>query len=838
MQIRKTIIAICFSVCLFILPGTVKAQYCDCFPHGAESNQGCAANGCPIGTRRVCTCLPPGSPGVGACLPHEEGNCGGVCGGLWSCQCVADATCSSGGGTGNPPIDGCTPVAPTAPTTIRTTNPATTSPSAPGRQLSVNVLRIGYSGGSYGNGCPTIQGNDLQIRRQDNSDAWTSYGNTLRADNLPWATAFKWRIRRTNGNSQSISSNDFFVTGTPPTISNYSVTSLNVCSATPGFIGSVANQANNPLVVQFDVFDPDNNFAGGVNVLRNARIALVNNGNELRRFDQIEPSLYQPVLRNAAGFRAVLHDFLSAPTRFSSTDYSDGSTGVSTTAGTHTNAAGNASLLDINGGGVYSSSVTQVNNQTLRIKFVIRIEDTFAGGPFHIFTTVVSRKSDYAGNEVISVAPNPNPSSSGGNGNLRYTNYGFASGGGVYIIDRTAPTVAVGNPQSTGANTFNVNWTASDTYGLAILRSYCYLTSGVSAAIRDISLATNISLGNTVLNYPSADNCLVNSSVRLGLRSYQDLSGAITPGMNFKLHAVDNACNSANATNFTVDNRPWVATGNGNVSSKGGYNNFTIRDTAYNYTSNLSGTQLTPPPYLSTYIAISGNSAFVNNKPSRFSLTTTNYSDNKFIPQIMGGTASWREAVHAIISTQPGFAMIPGISITIPAGNMSASLGVAVNANVYRYYTGNLTVTSGAVCNVKAVIVVLGTLTINAPFTSSPVNTNGCVFVSGGNIIVNPGTHASAGGSQQYDTVHGLFVTDSTFYTLPAAQSADRPNALLPADGLYIRGGVIAKAFSPRRDLGGNNNPTYPAEVIEYDPFYLATFGNILASKKFSLRQQ
>lgn len=834
---RLKVLTILIAFLGFVVPTAVSASMpgpsCSCMS-GSTSDQGCMAFGCPTGTRRTCTC---GSEGTGgACTPVFGGDNPFM--GVWSCYCVADATCSSGGGTGNPPQPGCTPVAPTAPTTIRTTSPGTTSSTAPGRQFRANVLRITYSGGSYGEGCPTIQGNDLQIRRQDNSNSWTSYGSLTRVDDLPWGTALKWRIRRTNGNSQDVSASDFFVTGTPPSISNFTVTSLNSCSATPGYVGSAANQANNPLVIQYDVFDPDNNFAGGVNVFRNTRIALSPNANQIRRFDQLEPDLHQPVTKTAAGFRAVLFDFFSTTPRFASTDYSDGSTGTSSTSGTHTNAAGNASLLDINGGGAYSSSVVQVDNQTLRVKFVVRLENTFANSAFYIHATVVSRKIDYNGDlEVVNVTPDPVTGLSSVNGNLRYRNYQFVSGP-QYVFDTVAPTVAVGTPQSTGPSTFNVNWTASDSRGLAILRSYCYLTSGVSATIRDIALATNIALGNTVLNYPNADNCLVDAVGRLGNRSYQDLSGSITPGMNFKLHAVDNACNSANATNFTVDNRPWVATGNGNVSSRGGYNSFTIRDTAYNYTSNLSGTQLTPPPYLSTYIAISGNAAFVNNKPSRFSLTATNYTDNKFIPQILGGTVSWREAIHAIVSTQPGFAMIPGTSITIPTGNMSTSLGVAANATVYRYYTGNLTVNSGAVCNVKAVIVVLGTLTMNAPFTSSPLNTNGCVFVSGGNMIINPGTHASAGGSQQYDTLHGLFVTDSTFYSLPAAQNADRPNGSLPADGLYIRGGVIARAFNPRRDLGGTNNPTYPAEIIEYDPFYLATFGNVLASKKFSLRQQ
>lgn len=821
---------------LMVLPQIVNAQACNCWPTGSSSDQGCMANGCPTGTRRVCNCNPGGTGGTCS----DENQCGGssMCGGLWSCYCQSDPSCTSGG-TGNPPDPGCTPVAPSAPTSIYTRNPQTVSSTSPGRTVRSNILRAGWSGGNYGNGCPTVESNDVQIRPNDLSLGWTSYGNVSRVDSLEWNTTYRWRVRRTNGNSAANSVLSYFSTGTPPSISNFNIGSQNTCSASAGYIGTSANGANNPLIIEFDVTDPDNNFAGGVNIFRNARIALTPTTNVYRRYDLIEPGLHQPSTKNAAGFRVDLRDLLTTNTRkFLSTDYADGTTGASSTTGTHTNAAANATLLDINGIGTYSSSVTQINNQTVRVKFVVRLEDNFANGQFHIFATVLSRKDDYNGNELIPVSQDPLPSFTGdGDGNLRYRN--FTLGGPVtYQIDRTAPTAAVGNPQVTGANSFNVAWSASDNVALAIIRSYCYRLTAPGVTIRDVGLGTNIGVGTSELSYPSADNCLVNTSARLGLRSYTDQSGSLNGGINFRLHVVDNACNSATATSTLNASGPWMMTGNGNASANGGFNSFNINDTSYNF-NNLSGNKLTPPPFLASYLALSGTSSVVTNKPSANSFVGTNYIDNKIIPPQNLASTNWADTIKNIISQQPGYAVDNTSVRTLATGNLSTTFGVSANSYAYRYFSGHLVIPAGVICNIKAVIVVELNTSISPNFLTTGTN-NGCIIVSKGRIQTEYGPHSSSGGAQQYDQINALLITDSIYYDLPdyAATGYDKPNPSLPADGLYIRGGVIANQVSFRRDLEPTNNASYPANIIEYDPTYLINFGSILANKKFSLRQE
>lgn len=829
------VLAFIFALGLVWLAVEVNAQACNCSELGQRSDQGCGigvgvGNGCPVGTRRECIC---GGGTGGNCAPYD---CNGTsCSWSWSCFCREDAACGSG--TTNPqPQPGCTPVAPVAPTSLYTRNPQIVSNAAPGRQLTSNVLRAGWSGGSYGDGCPTVASDDLQIRINDLSAGWVSYGNVNRVDNLEWNTTYRWRVRRCNGNSCVFSGLSFFTTGTPPTISNFSIGTQNLCSASPGFIGSSVNGANNPIVIQFDITDPDNNFAGGVNVLRNARIAFSPINNTYRRFNQLEPTLHQPVSRTSAGFRMNLRQLLSTPVRdVYSTDYSDGSAGSVSTSGTHTNAAGNASLLDINGVQVYSTTASPINNQTVRVKFTVRLENNFANGQFYIFASALSLKSDYNGNEGVFVTPNPAPSL-GTEGNTRYEN--FTVGGPInYQVDLTNPSASVANPQVTGANSFNVNWAASDNVGLAIIRSYCFRNSAPGATIRDTALATNINVATAPISYPSVDNCLVNTAARLGLRSYTDQSGTLTSGLNFRLHVVDNACNSATATNILNASAPWIATGNGNVSANGGFSGFNINETSYNY-SNIPNNQLAAPPFLSTYLTISGNNNIVTNRPSARSYIATNYTDNKVSPPARLGDVSWTDTIRNLISQQPGYSSssLSGLTINAPMSNW---LGVPANSYTYRYYTQTLNVTAAATCNVKVVFVIEGLITIDPNFINSGTN-NGCVFVSRTGIQISAGTHASAGGTQQYDRIEGLFITDGTFYDLPqaAASNLDKPNASLPADGLYIRGGVIAENVSLRRDLEPTANASFPANIIEYDPTYLVVFGGVLSDKEFSLRQE
>ncbi|MCA9380684.1 hypothetical protein KC678_00270 [Candidatus Dojkabacteria bacterium] len=81
----------------------VNAQAtCTCSA-GATSDQGCAAFGCPVGTRRQCTCGIEADQGLctlpGSYNPLQHG--------LWSCYCVPDSSCTVSN-PGTPP-PGCDP---------------------------------------------------------------------------------------------------------------------------------------------------------------------------------------------------------------------------------------------------------------------------------------------------------------------------------------------------------------------------------------------------------------------------------------------------------------------------------------------------------------------------------------------------------------------------------------------------------------------------------------------------------------------------------------------------------------------------------------------------------
>ncbi len=129
-------------------------------------------------------------------------------------------------------------------------------------------------------------------------------------------------------------------------------------------------------------------------------------------------------------------------------------------------------------------------------------------------------------------------------------------------------------------------------------------------------------------------------------------------------------------------------------------------------------------------------------------------------------------------------------------------------------------------CNKNAVIFVSGSLSVTPPIVSvnstTISNTNGCIFVVGGNVTINPGTNDV--GTFEYEKINAFIVSDGVITLNHQSQAI--------VDGVYINGGLISKGEANsiviRRYLRLEERLVYPVLAIDLHPKY-----GILAEKFF-----
>jgi hypothetical protein len=750
--------------------------------------------------------------------------------GSWTCtSCPTTSTSSSS--TSAPPS--CDPSTETNPNKPVLSGPGVQTPTANPPIVDTNNPRFTWNDTDTNWGISCYPSNSYNLQLRDMSLAtpvWVGYGDVRSVSNLKWNTKYRWRVVRSNGSRTIISDVYEFITSKPPVIENVQITSGTLKCAADYSGRSSYTTTNNPLFIQFDVYDELNNFNAGVNRFRQARVAIAGAGGvQTTPYYSLNPNLYDTADRRA-GFRVQLNGInVNAPVgQYASVNAVDGSYGAEFASGNLTNATGNVTLVGLNDASF--TSITRIDNQRLRIKFALRFEDQFAAASSNIYVSVFSRTTSI---NAVNVSQDPNPSDTNGDGNLQYTLFRG------WNFDLTPPTAVVNNPVAGVGNNFTVNWQATDNIGIRTggLSSYCYKNDSTTGSIVDVALGQVISLGATPINYPSADNCLVNDVTRLGNRSYQDNNGTMSGGMVFALYAEDVACNPAFASAQSQNASPWMMTGGGNVRAANGFASFTVRNVPAATLSAISN-NLGSTAYLARFLAISGNTSMLTSRQSQMNAYVTGYTDQKVIPPPAAGSDSWFAAIANALQGR-----MTTSAATVINGNFSTTYGVAASSKGFFFHNGNLTINANASCDIKAIIVINGTLTINPnlnalPLGGSPVvNTNGCMFVTKGDITVNAGSFASSGRttaqSALYDRVYGFFITDGTFRT-----AVDRPVATSPADGLFIRGSVIAAQVDFNRDLGQTHNNAQPAEVIEYDPLYWVTFGSDLSIRILPIREQ
>lgn len=688
---------------------------------------------------------------------------------------------------------------PTSPGSVQLNSPADGS-NAVSNDVEIDWQNIG----GWGNGCPTVASNDVQIQLNC-TGAWVSRGDVDVLTNLEWGQTYCWRVVRSNGPLSTQSQIWRFNIPNPPSLNQFQFQagSLKCNSSLSGRPDQ--STTNNPLRISFVVSDDRNDFANNINVFQNLRVALVPSRQNVIFFQEVEPQ-FGNANRQYAGFR--VNNVLSNSPEFTAIS----GNGSLRTNGDLASAANNATLLALNTAG--GTRIEKLDNKSLRITWVIRLESTYASvAQMGIYGAVLVRTSN---GSLVTQSPDPDYPTA--DGNLAYTklvNWG---------VDMQSPSVAIGQPVLVNASEFDLRWQASDVNGLRELRSYCFgSTADSSGTLRDANLNQSINIGGQSLDYPSPDQCLINLAARLGNHRYQLTDYNLRESLQFRLYAQDTACNASTGNQQLEGTAPWLLSQGSNVSAGGGFLGINIPVLSSTSIAGLGS--INAPAFLTTFIALAGNQALPN-RASAHDTYAQNYTNLQSLP-VEFGVQSWYDLIAERLNDSPNKLVS---TANLFSGNLSAAYGVPVDSRKYIYHNGNVLMSANTRCDITAIIIINGNLRIDPNFNI--LGQNRCLFVVKGDVEILSGTYKSgAGQTSEYDRLYAFIISNGKFVT-----KKDRPGEL--ADGLYIKGGVAAGSAQLGRELGLRLNAIQPAEVIEFDPKFLTLFQEELGIIRFSLRSQ
>lgn len=732
-----------------------------------------------------------------------------------------------------------------------TTTPGSVTLVAPAdnAELSTNGFLANWSfAGGWGNGCPANPIFYVQLQLNC-AGAWTagpitnSTTTQVQVSNLNWDSTYCWRVVRHNGSAATISQVWRVRTPPRPVITNQGFLDPLRCNGTriSGRAGAGPN-VNNPFTYSFRLSHPRNNFAAGQNFLKEAYFGIV-------------PTVpYNAATYTSTYLNGVAH--AHAVFRVSGLDtgtrvYEALNTGTApyfsggATSGDLTNASGKATLMGL---GV-NTRVTQIDNTTLEITFVVRLNPTFTNGNLNVY--LMGTSAYPTGGGVVSQAGTATDP-------LTYGRFD------AWRFDGNPPTATVNPFVPVTADRFNTyfyyadNTAPSTESGVLRFSAYCYQESGIPTIIRNVSQAFNINDPGSKLEFPDAANCGFTAASNGVMRQYQF---TIDPNLDpyvFDLYVEDRACNISLGTAGMPRPDPWLVTVGGNSSANGGFSDFA--PASGSFTGLITG--FGDDSYASTYGLLSGTTSGPAARSSKNLFDLRSYINQQVNPGVTTSTTNWFDYTREVVkknATAPAVTGTPPAGVTAGtadgpiavrttnnnlSGNLSAALGIPANTlalvelrpasgnviNLGQPNAGNVT------CNGDYIFWVRGNLNIHPAVITNP--TTRCIFIVQGDIEVFPGRVSTPPatpitGNVQYDPINALLITNGTFIT-----RVDQPAGGTVPDGLLVRGGVIAKNVTLARNLGLVKSAIFPAEIFQYDPVIIERFRNILALREFSLRER
>ncbi len=751
-------------------------------------------------------------------------------------DCNNNSDCPSG----PPPPPPCTPA-----------NPASAALQSPvnGSVGLMSPITMTWVNGSWGNSCPSSGlTNYLYYKvRQSGSCAVGSYTGinlggittTTTQSIFNFDSTYCWFIRKINRNRYSDSAVWTFNTANRPDITYSEINHKGACGATSSGREEYFPQTNNPITVVTELEDVNTDFGAGINSFEHARIGFLPAGVtaspvSYTLFDS--PGLID--INNTAAFEVDLTN-IGNPV-FHSVD--DPSTQRST--GNLVASSGRASLVDLNGTNgaagpnPQSTRVEQIGNNRIRIYWTVRFENSFYNGDIRVFASVASNIS---GNTITQDAQ------------ASLVNREMMRPIEVWEVDTVDPIVGPGTPVPQSIDQFGLEWTFDDTDDTTAgpgnpnyLMSYCY-TQDEEFQITDISDGGNpvqIDLLDRSANPPifpgspvEPSYCQVNELnwntvfAPNGQRRYYIADQDFLSDINFTMYAQDNSCNESDDNSTLRYPGSWLVTVGSDATASLGYSGIKIPDVDFSGPP-PTVTGLSDDAYLSSYSLIAGNAATVG-RESKNDYISTNYENLGLIPPLILGKNNWYDHLYELADLNTN---LSSSAVSALSGNFSGVLGLNPGDFGPISFSGNLSIASGSVCDVRGIFLVNGNLTIQPNLTRS--SGNGCIFIVQGDITVETGQRTNPAGKPftdpaDYDVIEGFFITNGDFNTVQDVFGADQ----VP-DPLRIIGGVHGTTVTLERELGIAHSPLQPSEIIEYDPFYIHTFRDAISVRSFSLRSK
>ncbi|MFA5623264.1 MAG: hypothetical protein WC981_03480 [Candidatus Dojkabacteria bacterium] len=442
-----------------------------------------------------------------------------------------------------------------------------------------------------------------------------------------------------------------------------------------------------------------------------------------------------------------------------------------------------------------------------------------ADGNYNIFTM---------GNDVFGFTPYDNYTDGAqtmiqgiySSGQIRFYNSWVASNK-VWSFDFTNPEVS--SPESTVSGPTNIRfgWSVQDAIGLYAVVGNIYVSDTVEKA-ENITEAVLTSTGvKTTINPYLPQRQGNTGDLRDGYIAKAINIGGITQNgsLNMNIGAnregsliyhttvFDNACNT-NQSYSLFNLEDWIVTYGGLVYSSGGIE-FSVKDVEnpdiWNPVALLNKIK---PAYADISSELYGT-ASTNPSSLKKSLLTKSFSISPF--KGFKGVDYYKDVKNTFERREIGIPNITKMGNTV---SLEGNLGIPDSSIKVLDRIGNLTVgtpSNAFTCNGKGIIFVSGNLTIENNILNSNRNSDACIFVVKGNVIINQGSNSS-GGSIGYDEINAYILTNGTV-TITGDSSLD---------GLYISGGIqsLGGINTIGRYLGLSYRDTHPVLVINHHSKY------------------
>ncbi len=407
--------------------------------------------------------------------------------------------------------------------------------------------------------------------------------------------------------------------------------------------------------------------------------------------------------------------------------------------------------------------------------------------------------------------------------------------GKSYILDLTDPASNSLSVTTVNGTTLDVAWSFADTH------------SGMKQIFGDASI-TGASNPDEIDDLTSGVNSYVFGSGSVGSELYNgthlwqtalttrtdriDLNNNSRGQITFNTTGFDNACNYAVAqnSNFSLAT-PWVATKGGSVfggagialdlptlSGTGGFSNDIYWNSPFSFTKNEAD-------YTSELASVSSatiSSLLYPSTVGNYRMTNHNERSNKanyWFDELNDRSAAKvaQSPTSYNVVNFAGNATLATTSNAITSGGSSCTTNKTCVVNV----SGNLTVNSGFVCDVRTIVFVEGTSTLEADITTNSED-KGCIFISRGNVTISDGTYKSGGSSYPvYDILEAFVITDGQII-IPAADASQSVKDGLLIHGSLLSFGSVSPSILMSRDLSLTHNQTFPTVAVHYDNRYLS----------------